>query len=187
MSLRIEVGDRVRSLPSYAKVAHEGTVQLIAIEDSTTLLGILIDRVDSKPVKPTTEESQASLWSKVETNENPSSESFQHLIKPFTSEMVEVYVQFQEEEDTDKKYELLLLLGNLFLQEADTVDTDLPEWVIEMAQEAIDAQAKAEAADDALRAKILRVGRMVVRNLREFGKVPNKTSILPKRVRSTLN
>jgi hypothetical protein len=186
MGLRIEVGDRVRSIPTYAQVVHEGTVQTIVIEDSVTLLGILIDSVGDKPIKPKTEESPSSLWTRVPPTEGIPNEDFPQLIKPFTPEMVTTYVRFQGEEDPETKYQLLLSLGNSFLQEIDTIDTDLPEWVLEMAQEAINAQSKVDEAEEALEAKILRVGRLVVRNLREITP-ETSTQVLPKRVLSSLN
>lgn len=180
--VRIEVGDRVRSSSTYAPTPHEGVVQSIALgvteAGPAPILRVLVDRTDGRVVEPHLHETTPALWDKVFSDGTtvPTQKDFlagdaagkcpscgeHHGTNPFTPEMISIYDRFTKSEDDQERFALLQELGSRFLDELDETDPELPEWAHDMVEEVEKARVKYEK-------RLLRVGRLVIRNLSEMG------------------
>jgi len=178
--LRIEVGDRVKSMDNYAPIPHEGVIKSIALGMTEVgvapIIRVLVDKSDGKEVEPHLHETAPGLWEKMcEDGSNvPVDPSFlsptvvcpacgeHHGTGPFTPEMMALFGKFSNCTETDERLCILQELGERFLDELDSTNADLPEWVHDMLEDV-------EQAWTAYHRMLLRVGRLVVRNLSEIG------------------
>lgn len=177
MTDRLEIGDRVRSNDGFDPVPHEGKVHGILVgytrQGPVPILRVLVDKQNGKEVPTHLHESAASLWDKVlddgsveEKPEKPSrgevcpSCGEIHSPSPFTPEMISLFQELQNAPPADRS-EILLEMADFFMREVDETDQEFPDWVHAMVEKAENAQRKTHRA-------MLRIGRMVARNIEEM-------------------
>lgn len=175
---RMEIGDRVRSNEGFDPVPHEGKIQSIVVgytrQGPVPIIRILVDKKNGVEVPPHLYESAAFLWDKLlddgsveEKPEKPTPKGEVcpscgevHSPSPFTPEMLSLFQELQNAPPTERS-EILLEMADFFMREVDETDQEFPDWVHTMVEKAENAQKKTHRA-------MLRIGRMVVRNIEEM-------------------
>lgn len=176
---RLEVGNRVRSNEEFDPLPHEGTVQSIVIgmtgQGPLAILRVLIDRKNGVEVPPHLHESPVLHWDLMGEDGNvtsllgaspqqPTCESCgeSHGQDYFTPEMIALHLQMQGAPEHEQMG-IYLELAHRFMAQVTDMDVELPDHIHKIVEKALDAEEQAERA-------IMKVARMVVRNLDERAK-----------------
>jgi hypothetical protein len=175
---RLEVGNRVRSNEEFDPLPHEGTVQSIAVgmsgQGPLAILRVLIDRKDGVEVPPHLHESPALHWGHVEedgsvtslgdSTPQPSCTSCgeSHGQDYFTPEMIALHLHLQGAPEYERPG-IYIELAQRFMAQVTDLDVDMPNSIHKLVQKANDAEEHAERL-------VMKVARLVVRNLDERAK-----------------
>lgn len=178
MKDRIEAGDRVRSNEGFDAIPYEGVVQSIAVgctrQGPAPILRVMVDKKDGQTVEPHLHESAAVLWDKILEDGTVGAKTETagpkcpscgevHGTDPFTPELFALYEQLKALPPDEDREEILSEMAERFMANIEQTDYDLPDWLHRMIE-------KADDAEERMRRAILRVGRMVARNLSEMEK-----------------
>jgi hypothetical protein len=173
---RVEVGQRVRSNTEFDTVTHEGTIQKILVgvtaQGPTAIFHVLIDRKNGEQIEPHLHESPALHWDHL-SEEGTTTSMLGGKVSPpkctgcgevhgegpeyFTPEMIALHAQLGSTPEEDREAVYVELAGR-FMAQTSELDADMPDHIHKLV-------AKAHDAGEEARRALLRVGRMVVKNL----------------------
>lgn len=173
---RVEVGQRVRSNTEFDQIPHEGTIQKILVGVTalgpTAIFHVLVDRKNGEQVEPHLHESPALHWDHLSEDGTTTSMLGDKVSPPkcptcgeahggapeyFTPEMIALHAQLGSTPEGDREAVYVELAGR-FMAQVTELDASMPDRIHKLV-------AKAHDAGEEARRALLRVGRMVVKNL----------------------